>query len=126
MSTIKKGTEVYLINDYDHKAAVIVRRMTVKSFGKVRGTASHMEGGKMLETFIDPKMIGQTIFVVADVADINVFALEMAKTQKARRIAHYRDTQQWYLDANTQYHASMKRDCEAVIAATPSVIFHQQ
>lgn len=122
MTRITKGTEVYLILDWDHKATVSVRRMTVTSFGKQRGTAVYTEGGATLKMFIEPELVGNRLFAVADVADIDLLAQDMAAAQKARWIKHFRDTQHGYLDAADSYHAAMKRRCEAVMAATPTVV----
>lgn len=123
MTPIKKGTEVFLISDWDHKATVVVYRMTVTSFGAQRGTAVYRENGKTLKMFIFPEMVGNRLFAVADVADIDALALGMAIAQKARWVEHFSSKQQHYHDACDAYHRAMKKDCDQVLAAAPTVIY---
>jgi hypothetical protein len=121
---IEKGAEVWMLLDWNHRATVSVRRLTVQSFGKEQGTATYSEGNKFLKCRIYPSDVGKSLFHVADVDDIDTFALAMAVQNKAKRLTHYVDKAHWYCESSSKgYHESMKKDCEAVIAEAPAIIY---
>lgn len=119
---IKKGVEVWSICGYDRKATVSIARLTIQSFGKTQGTATKKQSGKFIKCRLYAPY--DSLYPVADVVDVEALALQLAREYKEQNIAHYRNTQHVYADTTTpHYHESMRRDCEAVMAATPSFIY---
>lgn len=120
---MKKGTEVWMITDYDHKATVYVTRLVITSIGKKQGTAIHTKDGKNIMCRLYAPY--QSIYPVADIADINEFALALAVEQKERWRQHYVRAAEWYQEgASPGYHESMKKDCQTLLDRQPSVRFN--
>jgi hypothetical protein len=87
----KKGDEVWSIVQWDRLfSKVMVKKLTIQSWGKKVGTASHASNGTMTKHQI---YIGQDehLFLTSGVADIGAFALEVAKKYKADRLAYLQD-----------------------------------
>lgn len=123
MTKIAKGCEIYVICDWNHKATVSVQRLLVTSFGKVRGTALTTDGLNA-KCFFNPMQVGKTIFAVADVADVQTLAMQIATEQKANWIKHYADRSMGYADSNSPgYHEAITKSCLNVMAEQPSVVY---
>lgn len=125
MTKIKKGTPVYLIRSWDDKATVYVQTLIVDSFGKRQGTAHSIENGQMLKVHIRPDQIGQTLFAVADVEDLQTLAHQKAvdlrqSTMDRLQYILYRTTH--YSDDHP-YIKAIKKDLAEVTAAEPKAIF---
>jgi len=87
----KKGDVVWSIVQWDEMfSKVMVKKLTIQSWGKKVGTASHASNGTMTKHQI---YIGQDehLFLASEVDDINAFAFEVAKKYKADRLAYLRD-----------------------------------
>lgn len=125
MTQLKKGCDAWLITDYNHGATIAVRKLRIESFGKKQGTATYIENGMNLQCQLYADQLGKTLFHANDVADIETFALDMARQQKARWIQHYVERAHDYCDggANDHYHFGMKKKCQAVIDEAPNAIY---
>lgn len=124
MPNLKKGDTVYHIMDYDHKARVIVRKFVLTSFGKQQATAVREDDGKVIKERLWASCDYPKMYLVESISDVGAFALELAKAQKAKYIQHYVDIAHANWDtASAAYHKAMKVDCEALLAATPAVVY---
>jgi hypothetical protein len=126
LQMFKKGDVVWSITNWDSKATVLVKKLTIESFGKVQGTASSLKDGQMIKHSILAKYCDY-LYHVSDVENIEEFALEIAKKQKAQKIQHYVDCQHHHFSNNTEnyssYHEHIKQSCQEVMDAEPKVIF---
>lgn len=121
---LKKGTEVWWFNDWNHGATVSIRRVIITSLGKIQGTAVHYENGNAIEHRIYADSTVKNMVPVADMPDPTNEALRRAAEQKAKWIQHYVACAHAYADTTTpHYHEGMRRECQALIDEQPSVIF---
>lgn len=122
----KKGDVVWSIFSWDDKTTVMVKKLTIQSFGKVQGTASSLKDGKMTKHLILANQANH-LHHIADVANIEEFAFEIAKKQKAQNIQHYVDCHHYSFFRNDQdnnnYDKVMKNKCQELLDAEPKVIF---
>jgi len=122
----KKGDVVWSITNWNGKATVCVSKLTIQSWGKQRGTATSVNNGEFIKHQI---YVGQDdhLFLASDVADINEFALQVAKQQKADEI-------QWCANAvhhhyvgddggRDSYFQYINEKCQAIMDEEPTVIF---
>jgi hypothetical protein len=128
----KKGDEVWSIVQWDRMfSKVMVKKLTIQSWGKKVGTASHASNGTMTKHQI---YIGQDehLFLTSEVDDINAFALEVAKKYRADRLAKLREfALDQYLrgdydntdPARVKYHAYVKLETEQIIDSEITVLF---
>lgn len=120
----KKGDVVWSITDWNHKATVSVNKLTIKSWGKVQGTASLVENGKMINSQIYVKWADH-LFLASDVENIEEFALEIAKQIKAKHIKHCLECVHWAYARNESsdgYYKAIKEKCQAIMDEEPKVI----
>ena len=122
----KKGDVVWSVFSWDDKATVMVKKLTIQSFGKVQGTAFSLKDGKMTKNQIYANQAGH-LHHVADVKNIEEFALEIAKKHQAKKIEHYKECVHWAYARNESadnYYFAMKKNCQEVMDAEPKVIFN--
>ena len=122
----KKGDVVWSIAQYDRNATVSVNKLTIKSFGKVQGTASSIKDGKMINTQIYAKHCDH-LFLASDVENIEEFAIKIAGQLKAKKIQHYVDCAHYAYDRNEtydNYYFKIKKDCQELMESEPKAIFN--
>jgi hypothetical protein len=123
----KKGDVVWSIQNWNSRATVYVRKLTIQSWGKQRGTASSVQDGQMIKHQI---YVGQDdhLFLASDVEDINSFALDVAAKQKLKEIDWCRNAvHHHYVGAGNNafdsYFKKVNSDCQAIMDEEPTVLF---
>jgi hypothetical protein len=107
---IKKGTQVYLIQDWDEKGTVSVEKFTVGAWGKQQGFLINGLGGTAKFRIYTEAAKHQNwschVVAVANAGDIRTYALVYAARRQALHLSHLercRDNQQpGYQDAGYQ------------------------
>jgi len=117
----KKGDVVWAIYNWDEKATVSVEQLTIKSFGKVQGTAMSNNTNDMTKRQFYANNADH-LYLVSDIADINEFAMQKAIEQKTKKIQHYANCVHKNPD-DTRYVNAMNNNCQAVMNSQPTVIF---
>jgi hypothetical protein len=117
---IRKGTLVYLFQDYDRKGTCAVYTYTVGSWGKVQG---HLVkgSGKTREVRVYVNDVNSHIVPVSDVADPTAFALELAAKFRAAAALHLAGCLERWPDAGAGYIDAIKQDIIAL--HEPRVLF---
>lgn len=89
MTKIAKGTLCYLFSNWNRLGVVTYRRVTVQSWGKKQGTASHTENGRMIESRLYVAHDAERLIPVADCADPHAEALRRSVLAIAHERAHF-------------------------------------
>ena len=121
----KKGDLVWSITAYNRKATVCVKKLLIKSFGKVQGTAFNINTNDMAKYQLYANQV-EHLYLVNDVADINEFAMQKAIQQKTDLIQSRVNGvhQNWLSGHYDEHHCKFSnQDCQEIMDSQPTVIF---
>jgi hypothetical protein len=129
----KKGDEVWVFGDWDHKGGAYVRRMVLTSYGAKQGTAVYPESGKQVKHRIYAADY-ERMRLVSEMPDPVPHAADLSREFRAYWIQHFVDRAHWYyvgkhgsdyrvLDrGNEAYFTGLKASCEEVMSLPPRVM----